>query len=39
MLAIILMGISDAESYILDLRSSKYAIDIFDAMVFDSTVK
>lgn len=37
-LAIILMGIVGAESYILDLRSSKYAIGIFDAMVFDSTI-
>lgn len=37
-LAILIMGIFGAESYIVDLRSSKDAIGIFDAMVFDSTI-
>ena len=37
-LSIILMGVFGAESYILDLKSSKDAIGIFDAMVFDSTI-
>ncbi|MDU2599466.1 ABC transporter permease [Anaerococcus sp.] len=37
-LSIILMGIFGAESYILDLKSSKDSIGIFDAMVFDSTI-
>lgn len=37
-LSIILMGVFGAESYILDLKSSKDAMGIFDAMVFDSTI-
>ena len=37
-IAIILMGTFGAEDYILDLKSSKDAIGIFDAMVFDSTM-
>ena len=37
-LSIILMGIFGADSYILDLKSSKDSIGIFDAMVFDSTI-
>lgn len=37
-LAIILMGIFGAKSYIIDIKNSHNAIGIFDAMVFDSTI-
>lgn len=37
-LAILLMGVFGAESYIIDMKTSNDAIGIFDAMVFDSTI-